>query len=86
MYWTIIHDLKILKMTYVLKLPKIKQNDIEILYQLVTDLRSENRQLREKIDRLEQAQSNSQLVIGSWTNDNTHENRYLYVILYLFFF
>ena len=75
MYWTILHDLKILKMTYILKLTKIKQNDISILYQLISDLQNENKKLRNTINDHE-SKNDNQLVIGSWTNDTSNENRY----------
>ena len=72
MIWTILHDLRIVKIKYTLKLNKIKQNDIQILYQIINDLKNENNILQEKIE-------SKNPVIGSWLATTPH-SVHMYVV------
>ena len=82
MKWTIIHDIKIFKITYKLKLIKIKQNDIEILYQIISDMGNEINQLKKENEQLKKTinDSKSMIIIASWSTNCTLQNNYVYVL------
>ena len=73
----IVHDLKIFTMKYTITLNKMKQNDIEILHQIIGDLTNEVEQLK-----LENKQLRDKMkpIIGSWACNGTLENKLLYVV------
>lgn len=79
MQWTILVDIKIFKMTYKLKLNKIKQNDSEILYQIIDDMSNQMQEMKNEIQELKATIANSKCIIASWSSRNTLENKYVYV-------
>lgn len=81
MQWTIIHDIKLFKMTYKLKLNKIKQNDIEILYQIVSDMGNKIDELEQENKQLKDIINKSKCIIGSWSTKTSVENKFVYVLL-----
>ena len=84
MILTIVHDLIFTKMTYIIRWLKVKQNDVDILYQIIGDLNDKIKSLELKNEQLTTAfeaekNKSKKLIIGSWTTNGTLEGRYVYV-------
>lgn len=81
-------------MKYTLKLIKVKQNDTQILYQIISDmddridkLCAQNEKLtKENVQLKELIQLNKkQCILGSWSSNGTMENNHVYVFVINFF-
>ena len=80
MILTIVHDLTFTKMKYIIRLLKVKQNDVEILYQIIDDLNDKIKRLESKNEQsTKESTKESKLIIGSWKTNGTLENSYVYV-------
>ena len=64
MLWRITPEPKSLKRMYLLELIEVKQTDCEILFQLVNDLKKENKYLKKEIERLKSRSP----IVGTWNS------------------